>query len=53
MEGEFVLPMQCFEAIHELAPEHFFEYVTGRKKFCCESIHREWSGDRPPAGTTQ
>src|ERR1035441_1448460 len=23
---------------------------TGRKKFCCESIHREWSGDNPPAG---
>src|ERR1039458_6235063 len=126
MEGDFVLRMQRFEAIHELAPEHCFEYVnrqeeillrvdpprmvrrqpaggnhtmnvrmmleflvpggrnsaasrstangpettrrrephnereddagvsgSRRKKFCCESIHREWSGDNPPAGTTQ
>jgi hypothetical protein len=27
MEGEFVLRMQRFQAIHELSPEHFFEYI--------------------------
>src|ERR1700730_16621497 len=27
VEGEFVLRMQGFEAIHELAPEHFFEHI--------------------------
>ena len=27
MEGEFVLRMQRFEAIHELSPEHFFEHL--------------------------
>jgi hypothetical protein len=32
MEGDFVLCMQRFEAIHELAPEHFFEYLNGQKE---------------------
>src|ERR1022692_2424865 len=32
MEGEFVLPMQSFEASHELAPEHFFEYVNRQEE---------------------
>src|SRR5216684_5888309 len=27
MEGEFVLRMQRFQAIRELAPEHFFEHI--------------------------
>jgi hypothetical protein len=32
MEGDFVLRVQRFEAIHELAPEHFFEYVNRQKE---------------------
>src|ERR1039458_1319316 len=32
MEGDFVLRMQRFEAIHELAPEHFFEYVNRQEE---------------------
>ena len=27
MEGEFVLRMHRFEAIHELSPEHFLEHL--------------------------
>src|ERR1039458_5796482 len=32
MEGDFVLRMQRFEAIHELAPEHCFEYVDRQEE---------------------
>jgi hypothetical protein len=53
VEAESVLGMQCLKAIHELAPEHFYENIDRRKNRCCESIQREWSAARPPAGTTQ
>src|ERR1035438_7798060 len=32
MKGELVLRMQCFEAIHDLAPEHFFENVDRQEE---------------------
>src|ERR1039458_3381122 len=32
MEGDFVLRMQRFEAIHDLAPEHCFEYVNRQEE---------------------
>ena len=32
VEAEFVLRMQRFEAVHELAPEHFFEDIDGQEE---------------------
>jgi hypothetical protein len=32
VEGEFVLRMQRFQAIHKLAPEHFFEHIDRQEK---------------------
>jgi hypothetical protein len=32
MEGELVLRMQRFQAIHELAPEHFFEHINRQEE---------------------
>ncbi len=33
MKGDFVLRMQPFEAIHELAPKHRFEHVNRQEEF--------------------
>jgi hypothetical protein len=32
VEDEFVLRMQRFEAIHELAPKHFFEHIDWQEE---------------------
>src|SRR5579859_2481847 len=32
VEGEFVLRVQILEALHELAPEHFFENLDGQEE---------------------
>ena len=32
MEAEFVLRVQIFKALHELAPEHFFENIDGQEE---------------------
>jgi hypothetical protein len=32
VESQFVLRMQCFQAIHELAPEYFFENADGQEE---------------------
>ena len=54
MEAEFVLRVQIFKAPSTNLPRNTsLRTSTGRKNRCCESIHREWSGARPPAGTTQ
>ena len=32
MEGEFVLRMQRFQALHEFAPEHFFKHIDRQEE---------------------
>jgi hypothetical protein len=32
VETEFVLRMQCFKAIHKLAPKHFSENLNGQEE---------------------
>ena len=53
VEGELVPAKRPFQTGDDFPRKTRLSTLTGRKKWGGERIHRPWSGDSPPPGTTQ